>query len=93
MDIVILRPLRDPRVREALVKGGDLGEAWKERAMEVLKKAYDEGKHVDLTYPVVGTGAVDERGKGEVVCEIFRCEGFEWIPEVRTADGRERRYS
>jgi hypothetical protein len=80
MDIVILRPLRDPHVRAA----GDVDEQqerWKKRAMEVIGCAYKGGGHVDLTYPDDG-GETELDGQGAVVVETFRAGGFEWKPTV-----------
>lgn len=65
MDVVIMRPLRDPKVRDA----DDKAAAWAERAKEVLGAAYEEGRHVELEYEA-----------GESVVEVFRCTGFEWVP-------------
>ncbi len=81
MDVVILRPLRDPRVRSKRTEA-EQGEIWKTRAREVLGWAYMEGGHVDLTYPVKGDKDAEVRGEGEVVVETFRCGGFEWTPSV-----------
>ncbi|WVQ81096.1 hypothetical protein IAT38_003218 [Cryptococcus sp. DSM 104549] len=84
--IVLLRPLRDPRVRAA--PEGERAGKWTERAFEVLGKAYAAGAHVDLTYPSTGAaqgeaegqGAAETKGLGEVVVEYFRCGSFEWEP-------------
>ena len=81
MDLIILRPLRDPRVRAELTLARQ-EEVWKLRAREVLGQAYNNGVHVDLTY-MKGEGVDTEvRGSGEVVVEYFRCAGFEWTPTV-----------
>lgn len=66
LDVVILRPLRDPQVREA---GEHQGAVWAKRAQEVLGAAYQEGKHIELEYE-----------DGQPVVEVFRTKGFEWIP-------------
>lgn len=65
MDIVVLRPLRDPDVRGA----EDRGAVWAKRAQQVLGAAYQDGAHVNLEYP-----------GGEPVVEVFRCTGFVWTP-------------
>ena len=80
MDIVILRPLRDPHVR-AVSGAEDQQERWKSRAMEVIGHAYKGGGHVDLLYPEDG-GETKADGEGEVVVETIRAGGFEWIPIV-----------
>ncbi|CAD6570227.1 MAG: hypothetical protein TREMPRED_005672 [Tremellales sp. Tagirdzhanova-0007] len=79
MDLVILRPLRDPRVRaESTLAQQE--EVWKLRAGEVLGQAYNNGAHVDLTYMKGGGANTEIRGTGEVVVEYFRCAGFDWTP-------------
>lgn len=79
MDVVILRPLRDPDVRNA--NAGDRPEKWKKRAMEIIGHAYKEGAHVDLLYPEDG-GETKVDGEGDVAVETFRVGGFEWTPTV-----------
>ncbi|KAL7421279.1 hypothetical protein Q5752_004164 [Cryptotrichosporon argae] len=105
MDVVVLRPLRDPRVRATL--GVDVAESrqtdpqaagavWAERAVEVLGQAYSEGAHVALTYPVSPGGAgakpwaAQAGGDGEVVVEVYRCGGFEWTPVSEPAGDKAR---
>ena len=80
MDIIILRPLRDPDVRSATTPD-EQQERWKKRAMEVIGHAYKGGGHVDLLYPEEG-GETKSEGDGDVVVETFRVGGFEWIPTV-----------
>lgn len=84
MDLIILRPLRDPHVRSATTTE-EQQERWKARAMEVIGHAYKGGGHVDLLYPPDG-GETRSEGDGEVVVETFRVGGFEWIPSVSSAD-------
>ncbi|ORY33148.1 ATP-NAD kinase-like domain-containing protein [Naematelia encephala] len=81
MDIIVLRPLRDPAVRSALASRGDeaASETWKSRIRQVMGWAYKGGGHVDLTYPA-HRGETEVKGGGEVVVETFRCGGFEWVP-------------
>ncbi|GMK55849.1 hypothetical protein CspeluHIS016_0209050 [Cutaneotrichosporon spelunceum] len=81
MDIVVLRPLRDPAVRAA----SDKGAAWAPRTKEVLGAAYDDGRHIALVYGAGGTVDLSSRVPqhdegGEPVVEVFRCAGFEWTP-------------
>lgn len=79
MDLVILRPLRDPDVRRA--DPSDRPEKWAKRAMEVIGQAYKEGVHVNLRYPDEGGQTVEE-GDGQIAVETFRAGGFEWTPTV-----------
>lgn len=81
MDIVILRPLRDPDVRGA--SRPEQVDKWKKRAMEVIGAAYRDGAHVDLTYPDEG-GETVSNGPGQIAVETFRVGGFEWTPTVRS---------
>ncbi|KAK8844043.1 hypothetical protein IAR55_006837 [Kwoniella newhampshirensis] len=81
--VTILRPLRDPRVIAAPAE--QRGEVWSRRAFEVLGKAYQQGTHIDLTYPVSPPAEnlddeTESRGQGDTVVELFRCGSFEWIP-------------
>jgi hypothetical protein len=104
MDVMVLRPGRDPRVRAILTAAGfesitqarqagdkdvllATSEAWVPRAWEVLGKAYEEGAHVDLTY--TANGAVQSRGSGSQVVEVYRCGGFSWRPAVRACSQTE----
>jgi hypothetical protein len=80
MDVIILRPQRDPDVRSATVTE-EQQERWRKRAMEVIGHAYKGGGHVDLLYPKEG-GETRSEGEGDVVVETFRVRGFEWIPTV-----------
>lgn len=79
MDLVVLRPLRDPDVHRATSE--EQPEKWKTRAMEVIGQAYKEGAHVDLIYPDQG-GQTVNGGDGAVAVETFRVGGFEWTPTV-----------
>ena len=83
MDLIIVRPLRDPRV-QTQISDTQKQEIWKARAREILGWAYNQGGHVDLTYDE--HEEAEKQGKGDVVVEIFRCGGFEWIPAVRLYD-------
>ncbi|KAI9636782.1 ATP-NAD kinase-like domain-containing protein [Dioszegia hungarica] len=102
MDVLVIRPGRDPRIRKILDEAeyesfkavrdaGDqevldkLSEAWVPRACEVVGKAYEEGRHVDLTY--TPEGDVESRGTGPRVVEVYRCTGFEWTPRDKDDKG------
>ena len=80
MDIIVLRPERDPVVRAAKSEG-EKAKARGARLGEAMGWAYNAGEHVLKTWKG-GDGDIEERGKGEVVCEVYRCEGFDWIPTV-----------
>ncbi|KIR35355.1 hypothetical protein L804_02409 [Cryptococcus deuterogattii 2001/935-1] len=87
--IIILRPLRDPYVLSASSaisqseqpgRPGiaDRGERWAKRAQEVLGKAYHDGAHIDLTYPLY---AMEKEGNASGEGEE---EGEEsWEAEVK----------
>jgi hypothetical protein len=80
MDIVVLRPRRDPHV-DAATSPEERRERWKKRAMEVIGHAYKGGGHIDLTYPNDG-GETVCNGSGQVVVETFRVGEFSWTPLV-----------
>ncbi|GAA5949532.1 hypothetical protein JCM21900_000254 [Sporobolomyces salmonicolor] len=84
IDLVLIRPLRH-RPTAALVKKGKDEEAktgFAQRVWGVTAGMYDSGRHVDMRYEA-GEGAEDaeeeEEGRTSVV-EVYRCEGFEWVP-------------
>lgn len=75
-DIVVLRPLRDPSVKE------DTEDARKEyvaKVWKVLGGAYQDGAHVGFTYDEA-SGEIEVNGEGPVVIEYFRAGGWEWVP-------------
>lgn len=84
MDVVVLRPLRDPDVARA--RPEERSDRWKSRAVEVIGNAYKHGAHIDLTYLEEG-GKTTPRGHGAVAVEVFRVGGFEWQPTVSCAVG------
>lgn len=112
--ITVLRPLRDPCVLSTFPASsgsdqserpdrGDRSERWAKRAHEVLGKAYHNGAHIDLTYPlnkgenkgnVSGEGDGEEgceaevKGQGEPVVELYRCAAFSWKPTAITQTDR-----
>ena len=105
LDIIVLRPLRDPRVARAVQEGKPsetVRALWAKRAFEVISAAYANGAHVRRTYPpVASTESLDEEpgwetedlGDGPVAVEVFRCAGFEWIPTLSESseDGEKNR--
>lgn len=85
MDIVVMRPHRDPLVQAALAAGGDGTDVWPARISEVLTAAYDEGKHVRLVYDESGKIVpASKPGDTNVTVETFRCKGFKWAPTDST---------
>jgi hypothetical protein len=85
MDIIVLRPERDPLIQKGRKDGAledKIAEQRGKRLGETMGWAYKEGRHVGLTYVADGNGEVEEKGDGEAVVEVFRCEGFEWSPTV-----------
>lgn len=85
MDIVVVRPMRDPRVKADINSGGDGTSVWPPRMMEVFQAAYDSGKHVNLVYDGSGASQPAKAGQQDVVVETFRCGGFRWTPTATTA--------
>ena len=85
MDIIVLRPERDMLIQKGRKNGASedkIAEQRGKRLGETMGWAYKEGRHVGLTYVADGSGEVEEKGDGEAVVEVFRCEGFEWSPTV-----------
>ncbi|KZS99312.1 hypothetical protein SISNIDRAFT_435118 [Sistotremastrum niveocremeum HHB9708] len=76
MDLVVVRPNRNPRVLSDTL---DDRTRFVETATTVLQSAYKEGKHVEFRYQ--SDGSCSEEGSGEPVVEYFRCGGWEWTPE------------
>ena len=81
MDIVVIRPSRDPLVRAAGSEDA-MAEARAKRVGEIAGAMYSNGKHISLTYKPDGSGETEEAGEGEVVVEVFRAERFDWMPTV-----------
>ncbi|BGP25620.1 sphingosine kinase 1 [Rhodotorula toruloides] len=76
IDLILIRPLRRAETR-ALVKAGRLDDARSEfvgQLWEVTGGMYEGGKHVDAVYD-----------DGESVVEVWRCEGFEWVPDTQVS--------
>ncbi|KAF8964136.1 hypothetical protein BDZ97DRAFT_1939327 [Flammula alnicola] len=75
VNIVILRPLRDPVLgRYPEVRSSFVPKTWK-----VLGGAYQDGAHVNLTY--TQDGEIASNVDGPSVIEYIRCGGWEWIPD------------
>lgn len=80
VDIVVIRPLRDPALKE-FVKREDAfwssdesesirGDFAARVVQQVIGGMYNEGKHISMHYD----------NDGPLVCEYFRCGGYEWTP-------------
>ena len=83
IEIVILRPQRNPVVAKAMAEDQASGSnVWAEKVGEVFGWVYQGGKHIDLTY--APNGDLEHGGNGKPVVEVFRIEdgSFEWIPRV-----------
>ncbi|THH10856.1 hypothetical protein EW145_g1060 [Phellinidium pouzarii] len=77
MDIVIVRPRRDPTV---LSDTDDDHARFAEKTISMLGAAYRKGSHVKLRY--TGDGTVNEESKPiHSFVEYVRCGGWEWAPE------------
>lgn len=76
LDLVVVRPLRDPAVSS---DSADDREVFAQKAGRVLGEAYNSGNHVNLRYAPDRQPVTE--GDGETVVEYFRCASFEWVPE------------
>ncbi|KAG9318359.1 ATP-NAD kinase-like domain-containing protein [Chiua virens] len=75
MDVIILRPHRDPTFTRDTLQAR---EKFASKTYAVLTTAYQDGNHVNLRYSE--NGDITESGLGHTVVEYFRCGGWEWIP-------------
>ncbi|BGO92482.1 hypothetical protein JCM10020v2_004150 [Rhodotorula toruloides] len=83
IDVIAIRPLRR-RATRALVETGkedQAREGFVGRLWEVTGEIYDGGRHVDAMYD--DEGEEGSEGKGKSVVEVWRCEGFEWVPDTQ----------
>ncbi|BGP41185.1 hypothetical protein JCM10449v2_005159 [Rhodotorula kratochvilovae] len=88
IDVVAIRPLlhaptaaleRDGRAKDA--REGFVGRVW-----GVTGGMYDGGKHVDAVY-----GKEEAEGEeGRAVCEVWRAEEVEWVPDADPDDLKSR---
>jgi len=76
LDVVMLRPERDPSVS---MDSEETRSAFAEKAKAVLGGAYENGAHIQLRY--AEDGCILTEGDGPVVVEYFRCGGWEWEPD------------
>ncbi|KZV79942.1 hypothetical protein EXIGLDRAFT_733967 [Exidia glandulosa HHB12029] len=81
MDLILMRPRRNP---VCLPEGGPARAASAQTSAQVLRAAYDNGRHVRLRFDA--EGGVTEGGDGPLVAEYFRCTGWDWIPEESDED-------
>ncbi|KAK7693056.1 hypothetical protein QCA50_002621 [Cerrena zonata] len=84
LDVVIVRPLRDPSIKGSGEETDRIRFA--EKSGVVLGGAYRDGAHVHMIYG--DEGSVKE-GQGEEdsssVVEYYRCGGWEWAPHPEDA--------
>ena len=73
MDVVVVRPLRDPS-SEGKADEGER-KRFKEKLWEVFGGAYQDGVHIKARYELQ-----DGETEGLPVVEYFRVRGWEWIP-------------
>jgi len=76
MDIVVIRPLRDPSV---CIDSFETRAAFAAKSGAVLAGVYRDGDHVNLRYD--SSGNITSEGDGATVVEYFRCGGWEWEPD------------
>ncbi|WFD27851.1 hypothetical protein MNAN1_002857 [Malassezia nana] len=84
VDVVVIRPYRNPRMRKLLHEGENTKAMHDEYAQDVVQRVifegmYKGGSHVHFTY--TSNGQVDTEGHagGPKVVEYFRVSGYEWI--------------
>lgn len=88
IDVVIVRPLRDPVIKAQMATDTTRGEGprlqFVEKLWKVMGGAYADGRHINFKYPSASEtgpgGPVSEEGKGPLVVEYFRVSGWDWIP-------------
>lgn len=97
MDVTVIRPGRDPRIRSILAKAGygSISEARAAGDQKILDAASEAW--VPRAWEVLGKayqegvhvdltyetdGELESNGNGVRVVEVYRCGGFEWKPLV-----------
>lgn len=75
IDIVAIRPLRDPALPKDSTEEEQGVQFATTRLGEITAGMYNGGKHIALTYP-----------DGEPVVEYFRCRMYDFVPKVKTAE-------
>ncbi|KDN41316.1 hypothetical protein K437DRAFT_269715 [Tilletiaria anomala UBC 951] len=108
LDVVIIRPARDPAVQAAIKSLKSLSSGpidWSSpseafdikqrfaamRLSPIMAAMYDEGKHIQLTYPLPDDAAAElaTDGQGEYVVEYYRTGGYIWLAG-NEGEGEER---
>jgi hypothetical protein len=82
MDVVIIRPSRDPSIGKDGLQSQDeaIRQKFSATTMQVLWSAYKDGSHVSLGYDASGK-VIDTAERGEkAVVEYLRVKKWEWIP-------------
>jgi len=84
VDIIVVRPYRNPRVHDLLHKGDNIKEMHNEFAQDVMQRVlfegmYKSGIHVNFTYTPDGQVDIQGSSSGPRVVEYFRASGYEWI--------------
>ena len=84
VDIVIMRPLRNPALKEYANREDDFwlgsdsesirGDFASGVVQPIIGGMYDKGKHISMRY----------EGGGPLICEYYRCGGYEWTPVSHT---------
>ncbi|KAH8924617.1 hypothetical protein BT69DRAFT_1332850 [Atractiella rhizophila] len=82
LDLIVMRPSISRNIQQLLEveKKEEAGKKYGEILMGVFGKAYEGGKHIDITLPEEGTRVV----------EYFRAEGWEWIPDPNSEEEKDR---
>ncbi|WFD23969.1 hypothetical protein MEQU1_002664 [Malassezia equina] len=84
VDIIVIRPYRNPRVQALLKQGDDTQEMRNEYAQDVVQPVlfegmYKGGIHVDFTYTPDGQVDIQGSTEGPRVVEYFRASGYDWL--------------
>jgi Diacylglycerol kinase catalytic domain len=74
MDLVVIRPLRDPSVES---DSPDARVAFVRNLTGILQEAYTQGNHINMRYQ---NGVPSVAGDGPFVVEYLRCSGWVWTP-------------
>ncbi|WFD20506.1 hypothetical protein MCAP1_002752 [Malassezia caprae] len=84
VDIIVVRPYRNPRVHTLLHTSDDIKEMHNEYAQDVMQRVlfegmYKDGVHVNFTYTPDGQVDIEGSSGGPRVVEYFRASGYEWV--------------
>lgn len=75
LEVVVLRPLRDPSIRDS---SDESKSQFASTSGLILGAAYNDGAHVRMRFDK--HGSITENGDGASVVEYYRCGGWEWFP-------------